>query len=344
MESTPAVASNARCKFCGSKSALLHDALTDRLVGTTGSWRMLRCTNQACGLAWLDPAPTGAQLSAAYADYYTHASAENSSRLRRQYERLKTGYLVHQFGYDAPTIKPWEIFGGRLLACLPHRRAAFDASVMWLPATPGGKVLEIGCGNGNLLNHLATLGWQVQGVEPDRKAAEIATHRNLPVMCGELSEHSFAPQSFDAIIMSHVIEHIGDPITLLKICRQLLKPGGRLIILTPNLHALGHRWFGRDWLHLDPPRHLNLFTQESMATACRMSGFLNNSCKTTIRDANWTLGGSLALSRNGRYRIGELSWQMRAAGLAMLYVEWILVFLDGSKAEELLIIAHNPAR
>jgi 2-polyprenyl-3-methyl-5-hydroxy-6-metoxy-1,4-benzoquinol methylase len=215
---------------------------------------------------------------------------------------------------------------------------------MWLPATPGGKVLEIGCGNGNLLNHLATLGWQVQGVEPDRKAAEIATRRNLPVMCGELSKHSFAPQSFDAIIMSHVIEHIVDPITLLKICRQLLKPRGRLIILTPNLHALGHRWFGRDWLHLDPPRHLNLFTQESMTAACKMAGVLNISCQTTLRDANWTLGGSLALSCNGHYRIGKLSWPKRVAGLAMLYFEWILLLLDGSKAEELLVIAHNSAR
>lgn len=301
---------------------------------------MLRCTNQACGLAWIDPAPTAVQLSAAYADYYTHADAKNNSRLRRQYDRLRTGYLAHQFGYAAPAIKPWEILGGRLLACLPHRRAAFDASVMWLPATPEGKVLEIGCGNGNLLNHLATLGWQVQGIEPDRKAAEISRRRNLPVMCGELSEHSFAPQSFDAIIMSHVIEHIADPIRLLQTCRQILKPGGRLVMLTPNLSSLGYLWFGRDWLHLDPPRHLNLFAQESMAAACKMAGFLNTSCKTTFRDANWTLGGSLALARNGHYRIGKLSWPMRAAGLAMLYLEWLTHRCNPSQAEELLVIAR----
>jgi 2-polyprenyl-3-methyl-5-hydroxy-6-metoxy-1,4-benzoquinol methylase len=305
---------------------------------------MLRCTNKACGLAWLDPAPTAVQLSAAYADYYTHVGAESNSRLRRQYDRLKTGYLAHRFGYAAPGIKPWEVLGGRLFACLPHRRAAFDASVMWLPATPGGKVLEIGCGNGNLLNHLAILGWQVQGVEPDSKAAEIAICRNLPVMCGELSEQSFAPQSFDAIIMSHVIEHIDDPIRLLQTCRQILKPGGRLVMLTPNLNALGHRWFGRDWLHLDPPRHLNLFAQESMTAACKMAGFLNTSCKTTFRDANWTLGGSLALARNGHYRIGKLSWPMRAIGLAMLYFEWFICLLDESQSEELLVIANKSTR
>ena len=340
MKEIPKEVSEPTCKFCGGQSTVLHDALRDRLVGSEGVWRMLRCANKECGLAWIDPAPTSEQLSAAYASYYTHSLTENSSPLRRQYDRLRDGYLAFRFGYTLGSIKRWEILGGRFLACLPHRRAAFDASVMWLPATQGGKVLEIGCGNGALLKHLATLGWQVQGVEPDRNAAKIAIGQNLPVICGELSEHNFLPQSFDAIIMSHVIEHIADPISLLQECRQLLKPGGRLIMLTPNLNAFGHRWFGRNWLHLDPPRHLNLFTQESMAAACNTAGFLNTTCKTTIRDAHWTLGGSLALSRDGRYRIGELAWPKRIAGLAMLYWEWLASKLTESQAEELIAIAH----
>lgn len=343
MEATPAE-SKSNCKLCGSSSTLLHRALTDRLVGTAGSWQVLSCTNEACGLAWIDPAPTKEQLSAAYAHYYTHCITEGNSRLRRQYDRLRIGYLAHQFGYTATPIKTWEKLAGRLLACLPHRRAAFDASVMWLPATPEGRVLEIGCGNGNLLAYLAKLGWNVQGIEPDPKAASIAKRRILSVMTGELTEQSFAPYSFDAIIMSHVIEHVADPVLLLQTCQKILKPGGRLIMLTPNLKSLGHRWFGKNWLHLDPPRHLNLFTSESITAACSQAGFLTTSCKTTIRDANWTLGGSLALSLKGHYRIGELSWSMRTAGLAMLYFEWLIRVLDQSRAEELLIIARKTMR
>ena len=297
------------CKLCGCSSIVLYDALQDRMVGSSGEWRLLRCANAACALAWLDPAPNPAQLAAAYANYYTHAFIESNSPLRRLYDRLRDGYLSFRF--------------------------------MWLTATPGGKVLEVGCGNGNLLKNLQRLGWQVQGVEPDRNAAKIAESRGLPVRCGELAEQDFPPHSFDAIVMSHVIEHIADPIAFLQACRRLIKPGGRLIMLTPNMNAIGHRWFGRDWLHLDPPRHLNLFTQESLAAACTLAGFSDTTCETTIRDANWTLGGSLALSRDGHYQIGELSWPKRTAGFAMLYWEWLAGKLANSQAEELLVIAQG---
>ena len=341
MKPPPKEVSEATCKLCGCTSIVLYDALQDRLVGSPGNWRLLRCANAACELAWLDPVPNPAQLAAAYSNYYTHAFREGNSPLRRLYDRLRVGYLSFRFGYCAESKARWEKLGGRLLACLPHRRAAFDASVMWLPATPGGKVLEVGCGNGNLLKNLQMLGWQVQGVEPDPNAAKIAASRNLPVRCGELAEQDFPPHSFDAIVMSHVIEHIADPIAFLQACRRLLKPGGRLIMLTPNLNAIGHRWFGRDWLHLDPPRHLNLFTQESLAAACTLAGFSDTTCETTMRDANWTLGGSLALSRDGHYRIGELSWPKRIAGFVMLYWEWLANKLTNSQAEELLVIAQE---
>lgn len=344
IEATPATGSNVTCKLCGSGSSLLHDGLFDRLVGTIGSWRILHCTNNGCGLAWIDPVPSPEQLAAAYENYYTHSGNEGGSRIRRQYDRLRAGYLSSRFGYAAHDIKPWEKLGGRLLACLPHRRAAFDASVMWLPATSGGRVLEIGCGNGNLLARLADLGWQAQGIEPDPKAAKIARDRGLPVIAGELTDQSFESEAFDAIIMSHVIEHIGDPVSLLRRCRQILKPGGRVIMLTPNLGAMGYRWLGRNWLHLDPPRHLNLFTPESMSIACRHAGFISPSCETVLRDANWTLAASISLCDTGHYQIGKLSRTMRGIGLILLYLEWLILKFNKNAGEELLVVAYKATR
>lgn len=329
------------CKLCGGHSALLHNDLTDRLAGTAGHWSIRHCTQHACGLAWIDPAPTPEQLSAAYEHYYTHDGTVGRSWLRRRYDRLRLAYLGFRFGYAIHDLKPWETLGGRLLGCLPHRRAAFDASVMWLPATPGGRVLEIGCGNGHLLTRLEHLGWQVEGLEPDPKAAAIAVSRGLRITNSEFTEQTFAPGTFDAIVMSHVIEHIGDPVTLLRRCRKILKPGGVLVMLTPNLNAPGHRWFGRDWLHLDPPRHLNLFTREAALNTCRQAGFLHTACTTTLRDANWTLAASVALRRSGKYRIGELSRPLRMLGLILLYIEWTGLKLKLCEAEELLVIAHN---
>lgn len=316
--------------------------MTDRMSGATGNWRLLRCSGHNCGLAWLDPVPSPEVLATAYEDYYTHISPKDSeSLLRCVYERLRRGYLATRFGYESPDIGGFYKFGGNLLAFQPHRRAAFDASVMWLPAKPGGKVLEIGCGNGDLLARLSTLGWQTYGVETDPKSAAIAQARGLQVVVGEFDGQKFEPATFDAVIMSHVIEHVGDPAALLRACRKSLKPDGRLLMLTPNLKSLGHRWFGRDWLHLDPPRHLHLFTRESIALTCQQAGFENVSCETTLRDANWTLAGSLALRREGNYRIGQLSWPMRLAGLLLLYMEWLFLKFNKNVGEELLVVTHG---
>lgn len=312
------------------------------MSGATGIWRLLRCSGQNCGLVWIYPAPTPEALAAAYENYYTHTPVKDSGSWSRQvYENLRRGYLATRFGYESPDIGGLEKIGGCLLALMPHRHAAFDSSVMWLPAKPGGKVLEIGCGNGDLLARLSTLGWQAHGVEPDHKSAAIARARGLSVIVGEFNDQTFEPGTFDAIIMSHVIEHVGDPVALLRACRKSLKPDGRLLMLTPNIGSLGHRWFGRDWLHLDPPRHLNLFTRASITLACQQAGFGDVVCQTTLRDANWTLAGSLELRRKGSYRIGELSGAMRIAGMLMLYVEWFLLKLNEKVGEELLVLTHE---
>jgi 2-polyprenyl-3-methyl-5-hydroxy-6-metoxy-1,4-benzoquinol methylase len=86
----------------------------------------------------------------------------------------------------------------------------------------------------------------VQGIEPDPEAARVATYdRTLPVVVGRLESAHLPPGSFDAITLHHVIEHTQDPLATLKECRGLLKEGGRLVVVTPCVEALGHRVFGR---------------------------------------------------------------------------------------------------
>lgn len=341
MEIMDTYASNSACGLCGSQASLLYADLVDRLTNGDGAWSIYRCTSRQCGLAWIDPKPSAAQLSAAYMGYYTHDNSQGNSWFRRQYERLRSGYLASKYGYPAGNIKPWEKFAGQLLAFAPHRRAAFDASVMWLPARQKGKLLEIGCGNGSLMARLADLGWLVQGIEPDTIAADMAISRGLPVIIGKLDALSFVAGSFDAIIMSHVIEHVDDPVALVRQCRRILKPGGRLVMLTPNLDALGHRWFGRNWLHLDAPRHLHLFTQGSLPDICRKAGFSDIVYETSVRDANWTLAASLSLRYKNKYRLGKLPGSLRIVGMILLYMEWLGILLRLSQGEELLVIASH---
>jgi len=78
---------------------------------------------------------------------------------------------------------------------------------------------------------------------------------------------------FDVITLNHVIEHVHDPIAVLRACHRLLKPGGRLWLETPNVDSLGLARFGRNWRGLETPRHLVLFGRRGLRQACMAAGF-----------------------------------------------------------------------
>lgn len=319
----------------------VYRALHDRLFGSTGEWSIAQCMNPACGLMWIDPQPSTAQLAAAYQTYYTHKVPQNTSFMRKFYLQLRFGYLASRFGYSSGKTNIWWKTAGRIAGLLPHRRAAFDASVMWLPAKLDGKLLEIGCGAGENLAHLAQLGWQVQGIEPDYKAAAIARDKGLAIVEGSLNEDLFPPASFDAIVLSHVIEHLNNPLETIKICRTLLKPNGLLVMLTPNTGAFGHRRYRENWLHLDPPRHLFLFNKAAICHLAALAGFTDYRSFSTLRDANWTLAGSRALRNIGHYQMGSLPFAARLLGMWLCCAEWLNMCFNPDCGEEIVLISRQ---
>jgi len=82
-----------------------------------------------------------------------------------------------------------------------------------------------------------------------------------------------AGRRFDFVFMSHVLEHCRDPKAALKNARSILKPGGRLVVETPNNNAMGLRMAGPTWYWLDVPRHLNFFTPKSLKASFDTAGF-----------------------------------------------------------------------
>ena len=302
----------------------------------------MRCSNASCGTIWLDPAPVEEDIWIAYRKYFTHEAPPAAlTGVRRLYRDLRRGYLATRFGYQSPSVKAWHRESGWLLALVPELRAYFDASVMWLPAQPGGNVLEVGCGRGDLMMFLGELGWNVLGIELDRRAAEIARNRGLNVREGVLEDQALSGGSFDAIVMSHVIEHLFDPQRTIGDCWRLLKPGGRLVLLTPNTGSLGHRLFGRDWMHLDPPRHLHLFNADTLSRLAREAGFARVRSFTHVRDAHMTLGASMQLRRRGHYVLGRLPWPLKLAGAVLTNLEWLGMLLFPRIGEELTVIAEK---
>ena len=187
----------------------------------------------------------------AYANYPTHArpgrTTEKASALRRQWARLRHGYLNHRWGYS---LQPANAAGGLVVPVLPNARR-LDEAVRRLPFPgSGARLLDVGCGNGDFLMFMARLGWKSEGLDPDVEAVGLAQEAGLKARVGTAADLTAHDGPFDAITLNHVIEHIHDPVGTLVRIREHLKPGGLVWVATPNVAAPGHRLFRRDWLGL----------------------------------------------------------------------------------------------
>jgi 2-polyprenyl-3-methyl-5-hydroxy-6-metoxy-1,4-benzoquinol methylase len=296
------------CLLCGGPGRLLYEKLADRCYAAPGQWNIRQCERTACGLLWLDPIPVEEDIGKAYQGYYTHSQPEpGPSLVRDAVWSIWHSYLGVRFGYRQGVGPGWLKLFSPLALLHPGGRDELDAAAMHLPAPqPGARVLDVGCGSGVLLARMKSLGWDVQGVEVDPEAVEAGKRRGVPVRLGTLHEQKFPDNHFDAVHSAHVIEHVYDPVALLAECRRILKPGGTLVILTPNTASWGHRQFGSAWLNLDPPRHLVLFSESTLRQAAEKAGLVVQRLDTTIRTA-WVYGAlSQCIRDKGRAEMSEL--------------------------------------
>jgi len=226
-------------------------------------------------------------------------------------KRMEDGYLAGKFGYVAAGAGATIL--SKLLFLMPVRRRGLEGEVRFLSAVSQGRLLDVGCGSGDWLASMRERGWQVAGTDFDENAVKVARQRGLDVVCGPLEQQHFADNSFNAVTLSHVIEHVPDPVAELKECLRILKPGGKLVLFTPNSASLSHKVFKRDWRGLEPPRHLHIFSMDSMRRLLEKAGFRQNSIRPHI--AKSVITDSLRLRRAGK---GQASGQRLGKG-AELY-------------------------
>lgn len=265
-----------KCPICGSVAReILHKELDDQVFFCApGKWTMYRC--MACGSGYLDPRPTPETIGLAYRQYFTHAPSrlapEELDVARRVRRALANGYRNARFGTNS---QPSNVLGAWLLRCMPGQRAALDHEARCLRrAEPGATLMDVGSGNGEFLAFAAKMGWKAEGVDFDPRAVEVARQRGLVVHQGGIETLGNRSECYDVITLSHVIEHVHDPVGLLRNCFRLLRPDGRLWLETPNLESTGHALYGRNWRGLEPPRHLVLFNWASLIAALTRSGFV----------------------------------------------------------------------
>lgn len=136
-----------------------------------------------------------------------------------------------------------------------------------------GKVLDIGCGRGLLLNKLRERGWTPMGTELNEEAAAYAREQlGLPITTQILEEVGFPDNEFDLVILWHVLEHVQSPGAMLREVARILKPGGTLLVAVPNFGSPEAHWGGKHWFHLDVPRHRTHFTKATLKHALDEAG------------------------------------------------------------------------
>jgi len=241
------------CLVCHSPGKPLYQNLSDGITKVSGQWNLKQCSNSACSTIWLDPEPIEEDLIKLYQNYVTHQTID------------KDNFFIECLRTIVRTIRNFN-----------PDRANLDA--LYLNHLKPGRVLDIGCGDGQRLALLSKKGWETYGQEFDPNAAAFSLGNDSKIYLGELKSLQLPENIFDAVIMNHVIEHLTDPMDILKECLRILKKGGHLVIVTPNTKALTHSFFKKHWIGLDPPRHITIFSIESLHDIGRQAGF--SECRT----------------------------------------------------------------
>jgi 2-polyprenyl-3-methyl-5-hydroxy-6-metoxy-1,4-benzoquinol methylase len=316
---------NPYCHLCGSEGKVICENLQDYLFLVKGEWSLSRCRQPECGLVWINPAPLEEDIHKAYEVYYTHdksAAPKNAFRnlaartIRTSYDFLTAVSLLKQ-----------------------SRKKLYK---MYLADTPPGKLLEVGCGNGERLAMFQNMGWSVYGQEVDGTCVKNAFKRfGIEIQLGELEDLDFEDNSFDAIVLNHVIEHVHEPLLLMSKCYRLLKPGGVLTVVTPNNESSGLKYFKECWRGLEPPRHIHIFNISSLNAGAVKAGFDSFKTQTTAVNAETIAYGSLRIAYEkklgGRNRGQKIIVRLMSAYYQILF-SLINVF-DKSSGEECVLRA-----
>lgn len=307
------------CPLCGGSGHYDYSS-HDMMLGGDAVYYYHRC--EACGLVYQQPLPDIDTIGSFYpSSYGVHQAPKHTGFSAREVLTLRTS-----LGYEhlpAPKLKlKHRLRGGKPVTLVPRWR-------------PGGRVLDVGCGNGEYLLRLKSVGWECQGVELSPNAAEVGRSLGLDIYCGDLANAGFDDDAFDVVTAHHLIEHTADPQALLAQMARVTRPGGTVIVRTPDSASLGRRWLGVNWYANDVPRHLYLFSSDNLQKLAERCGLELEELLRPVKPK--LLLRSLALRRTGHSQIGGKG--LKTAVLSGLYRA--LCRLTG-RGDELFAVYRKP--
>jgi 2-polyprenyl-3-methyl-5-hydroxy-6-metoxy-1,4-benzoquinol methylase len=322
------------CPVCRQTGKSLYTDLVDWLYGVPGKWSTRFCFS--CKLAWLDPQPAAEEVSVLYSNYCTHKANPAMPWVGRLQQQACDNVLA-RLGYP---VSPGKALLPRILSHLPYAKRIAALSVLDLPASARGHLLDVGCGNGEFIARMRSLGWTVSGIDFDAAAVAYARSQGLDVRVARIADLDDT-SVYDVIVLTHVIEHVADPIRFLRDCGQRLRPGsGRLVISTPNINSLGHALFNKYWRGLEVPRHFVLFSTAALLACVQRAGLTVRSISTETRLAQMIYNHS-ACAKAGEFAIADraqFNTSTKIAARLFRMFEGLLLTIKKDLGEEIFCI------
>ena len=270
------------CLLCGSSDASrLARAVDPQDARGDAGCAVVQCHN--CGLCYTNPRPTFHSIDRLY----------------------RSAYAPHQVPDDFAARRRRRTWWSQRMARLRGRRQ--------IPWHGQGRLLDFGCGSGSFLRRMHEEGWDVVGIDSSPTVvARIRVEMGLRALAGSLPHPELSPASFDVITMWQVLEHVHQPLEVLREARRLLETGGRLVISVPNIESKPFRWFGPDWFGLDLPRHLTHFSAATLRQMVERAGFRVVQVRS-VAHASWLQASARNAVRRGSSDLLSRMLQIRTA-------------------------------
>jgi len=275
------------CPLCDSRQSDFLLSNIDRCYGLPGRFGLIRCLN--CRLVRLSPRPRLDEIGFYYPaeEYYAYQDpgvVQNRLGLGGLRDSIRKMVLHHRFGYPLTLHRSGDIIAGFLSPAF-FNQASYGLGDRFPCYVENGSALDIGCGSGGFLNLLKSNGWSVKGVDLSPDAARAAKQNfDIDVFVGNVEDAGLEHESFDYVRMNHSIEHVPDPVRTLRFAGELLKPGGKMYIETPNIGSENFRRFREYWMPLETPRHLFLFDPDTLRKAVSTAGLIVDRSLTTYKN------------------------------------------------------------
>lgn len=257
------------CPVCGSE--LFEPFISGKDYFLTGQkFEIVKCAG--CDFRFTNPRPEAMELGKYYesSDYISHSDTRKGV-FASVYQQVRKYTL------------------GRKLVLINKLHAK-------------GAILDIGCATGQFLNYMSEHGWNCTGIEPDEKTRARAVAEYGLQVYPEEKLNDFNPASFDVITMWHVLEHVSDLNGRMNQLKNLLKPGGVLIIAVPNCDSYDAKKYRQFWAGYDLPRHLYHFAKSDIKLLSEKHGF------TIVNILPMKFDAFYVSLLSEKYKTGKMRW------------------------------------